>query len=246
MDPDWPSSRTTAPRSFGSCHAIARSDGAPIRRSGCRRLSREDQYLDEGLWHIRERNRRWEAGDYDVAFLENEILERYFAPVHRHEVVCGSRARAAGRPSRRPTRGNARKPRPDFISEAEPYPIVTVWGVRTWQFWGLVFALVATVFLIGYGSSIMRRLRPVAHPRRAGRCGLPSRTGHRHRREAAGGRHDRRHRLDRRQRRPFGPQGECDQHRQRREVRGHHRRQRRLHHEGAGRHLPARSRGASR
>ena len=24
---------------------------------------------------------RWEAGDYDVALLENEILERYFAPV---------------------------------------------------------------------------------------------------------------------------------------------------------------------
>ena len=46
-----------------------------------RRLSREDQYLDEALWHVRERNRRWDAGDINAAWHENLILERFFVPV---------------------------------------------------------------------------------------------------------------------------------------------------------------------
>jgi hypothetical protein len=121
-----------------------------------KRLSREDQYLDEGLWHIRERNLRWTAADYDAAFLENEILERYFAP------VIDTTSYAAPEPSRWPAghKADARqraKPRSDFISEAEPYPIVTVWGARKWQFWSLVLTLVVTALLFGY-SSRMRRL----------------------------------------------------------------------------------------
>jgi VanZ family protein len=48
---------------------------------GISRLSREDQYLDEGLWHVRERNRRWDAGDFTSAWHENLILERFFVPV---------------------------------------------------------------------------------------------------------------------------------------------------------------------
>ena len=48
---------------------------------GIRRLSREDQYLDEGLWHVRERNLRWDAGDITAAWHENLILERFFTPV---------------------------------------------------------------------------------------------------------------------------------------------------------------------
>ena len=46
-----------------------------------RRLSRENQYLTEGVQHVRERNRLWEAGDIRGAWLENRILERYYAPV---------------------------------------------------------------------------------------------------------------------------------------------------------------------
>jgi VanZ family protein len=48
---------------------------------GIRRLSREDQYLDEGLWHVRERNLRWDTGDITAAWHENLILERFFTPV---------------------------------------------------------------------------------------------------------------------------------------------------------------------
>lgn len=48
---------------------------------GIRRFSREDQYLDEGLWHVRERNLRWDTGDIMAAWHENLILERFFTPV---------------------------------------------------------------------------------------------------------------------------------------------------------------------
>ena len=45
------------------------------------RLSREDQYMSEGLLHAQERNRRWDAGEPVAAWFENRILEKYFAPV---------------------------------------------------------------------------------------------------------------------------------------------------------------------
>jgi hypothetical protein len=46
-----------------------------------RRLSREDQYLAEGLSHVRQRNAAWTAGDIATAWRENRILEQFYAPV---------------------------------------------------------------------------------------------------------------------------------------------------------------------
>ena len=46
-----------------------------------RRLSRENQYLTEGVQHVRERNRLWDAGDIRGAWFENRILETYYEPV---------------------------------------------------------------------------------------------------------------------------------------------------------------------
>lgn len=46
-----------------------------------RRISREDQYLAEGLSHVRQRNAAWTAGDIAAAWRENRILEQFFAPV---------------------------------------------------------------------------------------------------------------------------------------------------------------------
>jgi VanZ family protein len=51
----------------------------PIARPA--RLSREDQYMSEGLLHVQERNRRWDGGQPAAAWFENRILEKYFAPV---------------------------------------------------------------------------------------------------------------------------------------------------------------------
>jgi hypothetical protein len=45
------------------------------------RLSREDQYLTEGVAHVQRRNQTWAAGNVLAARHENLILERYYAPV---------------------------------------------------------------------------------------------------------------------------------------------------------------------
>ncbi len=90
------------------------------------RLSREDQYLDEGLWHVRERNRRWDANDIAAAWRENLILERLFAPVlDRPTYVSqtGNRWPPEHRADAEASGGGAGA---TYVSAAEPYPIL-VW-----------------------------------------------------------------------------------------------------------------------
>ena len=90
------------------------------------RLSREDQYMDEGLWHIRRRNESWQANDFAAASGENRILETFFAP------VLDTPSYAAPGVSRWPAvqREDAERRRPagapEYISHAEPYPLL-VW-----------------------------------------------------------------------------------------------------------------------
>jgi hypothetical protein len=106
-----------------------------------RRLSREDQYLSEGLAHVRWRNKRWDAGDVWSAWHENLILEKYFVPVLDtptyegkvgHRWPFEQRADAAGRlPSN-----------PSYVSEAYPYRIYT-WN--KWVFWTTVLLLAAAL-----------------------------------------------------------------------------------------------------
>jgi len=116
------------------------------------RLSREDQYLTEGMEHIRERNERWAAGAIRAAWLENRILEKYYAPVLRtpsHEGAghawpdaqrgdAQSRAAAAGQD--------------EFVSAAYPYRIYP-WSKPA--FWTLVLLPMALIWRIG-----TRRNRP--------------------------------------------------------------------------------------
>ena len=45
------------------------------------RFGREDQFLSEGLWHVQRRNMAWETDDLALAWRENLILEKFFAPV---------------------------------------------------------------------------------------------------------------------------------------------------------------------
>jgi hypothetical protein len=87
------------------------------------RLSREDQYLDEGLWHIRRRNESWQANDFEAAWAENRILEAFFAP------VLDTPSYAAPGISRWPAEqrvdAERRRPEgtPEYVSRAEPYPL---------------------------------------------------------------------------------------------------------------------------
>ena len=110
-----------------------------------KRLSREDQYLDEGLWHLRERNERFAAGEYDVALLENAILESYFAPVIDTKIYAVPEISRWPAEQKADAQQRAAK-RLSFVSEAEPYPILTT--SKAW-FWGIVLALVFAVALWG-------------------------------------------------------------------------------------------------
>lgn len=112
-----------------------------------RRISREDQYLDEAYWHVRARNRAWDAGDAVTAFHENRILELFFAPVldtPTYVTPEGTRWPAAQREEAAVRAAAAPGP---FTSHAEPYriylwPRTAIWAV----------ALAAAILLVGWAT----------------------------------------------------------------------------------------------
>ena len=108
------------------------------------RLSREDQYLTEGLWHVQMRNEAWGAGAIETAWRENRILEKYFGPVLTagHAWPAPQRADAASR--RGPSVSGA------FVSHAERYPILT-WSKAL--FAGTVLAAAFFLLAISFTSS---------------------------------------------------------------------------------------------
>jgi hypothetical protein len=128
---------------------LARWSANPPRT--LRRLSQEDQYLDEGIWHVRRRN----AAEPFEAWHENLILERFFAP------VLDIPTYASPNPNRWPveqrtnieaaTRGMTAA----FISTAEPYPIAT-WPRD--RFWMIVLAV---ALLLAVTPMLMGRQRIV-------------------------------------------------------------------------------------
>jgi hypothetical protein len=111
------------------------------------RLSREDQYLDEGLWHVRQRNR----ADVSEAWRENLILERFFVPVldaPTYASPTGTRWPA----EQRADFGARAAATDSFMSVAESYPIYA-WPA-TW-FWLVV--MVGAVVLVAVPWVLSRR-----------------------------------------------------------------------------------------
>jgi len=109
------------------------------------RVSREDQYMTEGVTHVQERNELLTANDPSGAWQENRILEKYYAPVldtpsyvsrTGHRWSAEQRAEVA-----------ERAPRPDaaYVSKANPYPIYA-WS-RT-AFWSGAIGLVALLWFM--------------------------------------------------------------------------------------------------
>jgi hypothetical protein len=86
------------------------------------RFSREDQYLSEGLSHVRWRNRAIDDEDLGTAWHEQLILERYFAPVLEHPSYAaleGAQWTAGMRAD-----VSARAPRVEaYVSAALPLPV---------------------------------------------------------------------------------------------------------------------------
>lgn len=107
------------------------------------RLAREDQYLSEGMEHVRERNELWAAGNIRGAWLEDRILEKYYAPVLRtstHE-GAGYRWTDAQRADAE-ARASVRADDEEFSSAAYPYRILP-WS-KAW-FWTVVAFLAGLV-----------------------------------------------------------------------------------------------------
>lgn len=118
------------------------------------RFSREDQYLSEGLSHVRWRNRAMDDGDLATAWHEHLILERFFAPVLEHPSYAapdGARWTAEMRAG-----VSARAPRVDaYVSEASPLPIYE-WPAGTVA---AVAVLVAGA-CVACGIAVERRFHP--------------------------------------------------------------------------------------
>jgi VanZ family protein len=85
------------------------------------RLSREDQYLDEGLWHVRRRN----VTDPAESWRENLILEKYFAPVLDTPTYASPQGNRWPPAQRADLEARSASTAMNFASAAEPYPIVT-------------------------------------------------------------------------------------------------------------------------
>lgn len=123
------------------------------------RYAREDQYEAEALWHVRRRNfgmdrdRQGDPVELDVAWHENQILERHFeavlnAPHAAHRLSPSQLADVDAR------RARAAAP---FVSDAEAMPIYT-WPSAIW--WAAVLGLAATAVAAGVGLDRHRRRSP--------------------------------------------------------------------------------------
>ncbi len=109
------------------------------------RLSREDQYMDEGLWHVRRRNN----GEAATAWSENRILEAFYAPVldtPSYVSATGHRWAPAQRAEAEAAAAGDRAP---FESQAEPYPIYTF---PRWWLWSAAGILVFGAGIRVYGA----------------------------------------------------------------------------------------------
>jgi hypothetical protein len=108
---------------------------------GIRRLSREDQYLDEGFWHVRERNRLWDEGDITAAWHENLILERFFTPV-LDSPTYASKTGTRWPPEHRADAEARKTPAATaFVSTAAPRTIYTWPKAVYWPMTGIVALL---------------------------------------------------------------------------------------------------------
>ncbi len=124
-----------------------------------RRLSREDQYMSEGVWHVQARNKAWDAHDWFTAWQENRILEKFYPPVldtpsfvskSGHRWAPEQRADAQARLAD----GGAVPA--SFVSAAQTYPLYA-WPRPV--FWG---AVCAVAFLVAVPAFLLDRRRSAA------------------------------------------------------------------------------------
>jgi hypothetical protein len=117
-------------------------------------ISREDQYLSEGHLHVQERDRRWST-DLRTAWLENLILEKYYARVLDAPCIIsktGHRWPAEQRADAEQRSAAAR------AAATTPYASLADAGegrhfIRTWSplaVWGIVMAVAAALLVVSF------------------------------------------------------------------------------------------------
>jgi hypothetical protein len=85
------------------------------------RLSREDQYMDEAIWHVRARNT---APDPWSAWQENRILEAFYGPVLDTPSYISPTGHRWPAEQRQDVEARAAGGRSPYVSRAEPYPVL--------------------------------------------------------------------------------------------------------------------------
>jgi len=109
------------------------------------RVSREDQYMTEGVTHVQKRNELLAAKDPKGAWMENLILEKYFAPVLDTPSYVSRTGHRWSAEQRQSIQALAAGADPSYVSGANPYPIYA-WS-RT-GFWLVSFVVAGIVRLV--------------------------------------------------------------------------------------------------
>lgn len=116
------------------------------------RVSREDQYMTEGVTHVQRRNELLAAHDASHAWLENLILEKYYAPVLDTPSYV-SRTGHRWSPEQRASVQSQGGGDASYHSTANPYPIYA-WSRPL--FW---FVAIALAGILSIGTSVVDRAR---------------------------------------------------------------------------------------
>jgi hypothetical protein len=107
-----------------------------------RRVSREDQYMTEGVTHVQERNEQIAANDLAAAWRENRILEKYYAPVLDTPSYVSATGHRWSAEQRADVASRMAASQTPYISAANPYPIYT-W--RRSLLWGIAVAIAVSI-----------------------------------------------------------------------------------------------------
>jgi len=123
------------------------------------RVSREDQYMTEGVTHVQRRNELLAANDARGAWMENLILEKYYAPVLDTPSYVSRTGHRWSPEQRAAVESRAGAADPSYISTANPYPIYA------WSRLGFWIASLAAAAVVWFTAAIADgsvRARP--HP----------------------------------------------------------------------------------
>jgi hypothetical protein len=112
------------------------------------RVSREDQYMTEGVTHVQRRNELLAANDVNGAWAENLLLEKYYAPVLDTPSYVSRTGHRWSPEQRASVRSRAAGSDPAYISTANPYPIFA-WSRRL--FWLVSIVAAAAVWIAAAG-----------------------------------------------------------------------------------------------